>query len=121
MRALTEQEILREIGRWLAAWSDAIITGMLVSVFVASLFEGLGMSMLLSMLSLAGGSSDAPPSRPQQLALDVVSHLGIMPTALNLLFVAIVLIAMRGASIAADFKAMVATYIDRRYGKGGAL
>ena len=69
----------------------------LVSVFVASLFEGLGMSMLLSMLSLAGGSSDAPPSRPQQLALDVVSHLGIMPTALNLLFVAIVLIAMRGA------------------------
>src|SRR5438552_954275 len=38
----------------------------LVSVFIASLFEGLGMSMLLSMLSLAGGSSTAPPSKPQQ-------------------------------------------------------
>ncbi len=69
----------------------------LVSVFVASLFEGLGMSMLLSMLSLASGPSGSPPSKPQQVALDVVSHLGIPPTAINLLFVAIVLIAMRGA------------------------
>ncbi|HXC59084.1 MAG TPA: ABC transporter ATP-binding protein, partial [Steroidobacteraceae bacterium] len=68
----------------------------LVSVFVASLFEGLGMSMLLSMLSLAGGSSTAPPSKPQQVAMNVVSHLGINPTALNLLFVAVVLISMRG-------------------------
>lgn len=69
----------------------------LVSVFVASLFEGLGMSMLLSMLSLASGPNGSPPSKPQQVALDVVAHLGIAPTALNLLFVAIVLIAMRGA------------------------
>jgi ATP-binding cassette subfamily C protein len=69
----------------------------LVSVFVASLFEGLGMSMLLSMLSLASGPSSAPPSKPQQIALDVVSQMGISPTAINLLFVAIVLIAMRGA------------------------
>ncbi|MBK6675146.1 MAG: ABC transporter ATP-binding protein [Proteobacteria bacterium] len=69
----------------------------LVSVFVASLFEGLGMSMLLSMLSLASGPSSSPPSKPQQVALDVVSHLGIAPTALNLLFIAIVLIALRGA------------------------
>ena len=69
----------------------------LVSVFVASLFEGLGMSMLLSMLSLAGGPSSSPPSKPQQIALDVVSGIGITPTALHLLFVAIVLIAMRGA------------------------
>jgi ATP-binding cassette, subfamily C, bacterial len=69
----------------------------LVSVFVASLFEGLGMSMLLSMLSLASGPSTSPPSKPQQIALDVISHLGITPTALHLLFVAIVLIAMRGA------------------------
>jgi ATP-binding cassette, subfamily C, bacterial len=69
----------------------------LVSVFVASLFEGLGMSMLLSMLSLASGPSTSPPSKPQQIALDVISHLGITPTALHLLFVAVVLIAMRGA------------------------
>jgi hypothetical protein len=53
----------------------------LVSVFVASLFEGLGLSMLLSMLSLAGGASTAPPSKPQQVAMNVVSHLGITPTA----------------------------------------
>jgi ATP-binding cassette subfamily C protein len=75
----------------------------LVSVFIASLFEGLGMSMLLSMLSLAGGPTSGPPSKPQQVALNVVSHLGIAPTALNLLFVAIVLIALRGVmSLAAN-------------------
>jgi ATP-binding cassette subfamily C protein len=48
------------------------------------------------MLSLASGPSSSPPSKPQQVALDVVSHMGITPTALNLLFFAIVLIAMRG-------------------------
>jgi ATP-binding cassette subfamily C protein len=69
----------------------------LVSVFIASLFEGLGMSMLLSMLSLASGPTGVPPSKPQQVAMDLVSQLGIAPTALNLLFVAVVLIAMRGA------------------------
>jgi ATP-binding cassette subfamily C protein len=68
----------------------------LVSVFVASLFEGLGMSMLLSMLSLATSSSTAAPSAPQRVAMNVVRSLGISPTALHLLLVAIVLIAMRG-------------------------
>ena len=68
----------------------------LVSVFVATLFEGLGMSMLLSMLNMANGPSSAPPSKPQQVALEFVAQLGIAPTALNLLYVAIVLIAMRG-------------------------
>jgi len=68
----------------------------LVSVFIASLFEGLGMSMLLSMLSMSGGAISASPSKPQQVALNVVAHLGIAPTALNLLLIAIVLIALRG-------------------------
>ncbi|HXR52057.1 MAG TPA: ABC transporter ATP-binding protein [Steroidobacteraceae bacterium] len=68
----------------------------LVSVFIATLFEGLGMSMLLSMLNMANGPSSAPPSKPQQVALEFVSQLGIAPTALNLLYVAMVLIAMRG-------------------------
>jgi ATP-binding cassette subfamily C protein len=79
----------------------------LSSVFVASLFEGLGMSMLLSMLALAGGPSSAPPSKPQQVALNVVSHLGITPTAGHLLLVAIVLIAMR---------AVMALYANRHVG-----
>ena len=68
----------------------------LVSVFIATLFEGLGMSMLLSMLNMANGASSAPPSKPQQVALEFVAQLGIAPTALNLLYVAMVLIAMRG-------------------------
>jgi ATP-binding cassette subfamily C protein len=69
----------------------------LVSVFVASLFEGLGMSMLLSMLSLATGDEHATPSKPQRIAMEIVRGIGVSPTALNLLFIAIVLIAMRGA------------------------
>jgi ATP-binding cassette, subfamily C, bacterial len=68
----------------------------LVGVFVASLFEGLGMSMLLSMLSVMSGTSTAKPSPPQQIAMDVVERVGLAPTALNLLYVAVGLIAMRG-------------------------
>jgi ATP-binding cassette, subfamily C, bacterial len=68
----------------------------LVGVFIASLFEGLGMSMLLSMLSVMTGAATAKPSPPQQFAMEVVGRIGLNPTALNLLFVAIGLIAMRG-------------------------
>ena len=68
----------------------------MVSVFVATLFEGLGMTMLLSMLSLASSEVHVTPSKPQQVALSIVGGLGIAPTGLNLLLVAIVLIAMRG-------------------------
>ena len=70
----------------------------LVAVFVASLFEGLGMSMLLSMLSLASGPMRAaPPSKPQQVrARRGVAHGHHAHGRCNLLFVAIVLIAMRG-------------------------
>lgn len=68
----------------------------LVGVFIASLFEGLGMSMLLSMLSVMTGAATAKPSPPQQFAMDLVAKVGLSPTAINLLFVAIGLIAMRG-------------------------
>jgi ATP-binding cassette, subfamily C, bacterial len=68
----------------------------LAAVSVASLFEGLGMSMLLSMLALTTSSPDATPSGPQRLAMSLVQHLGLNPTAVNLLLVATVLIAMRG-------------------------
>jgi ATP-binding cassette subfamily C protein len=68
----------------------------LVAVFVASLFEGLGMSMLLSMLALASGDGSATPSAPQRIAMNAVRAIGVSPTPLHLLIVAVVLIAMRG-------------------------
>jgi ATP-binding cassette, subfamily C, bacterial len=67
----------------------------LVAVFVASLFEGLGMTMVLSMLSVSNGAT-GKPSGPQQFAMETVSRLGISPTQDNLLLVAIFLISMRG-------------------------
>ena len=67
----------------------------LAGVFVASLFEGLGMTMLLSMLSTLNGSA-GKPSVPQKFATELVSRLGISPTAEHMLLVAIVLISMRG-------------------------
>lgn len=75
----------------------------MVAVFIASLFEGLGMSMLLSMLSLSTSGAASKPSGPQQFAMDAVSRIGIAPTPLNLLLVAVTLIAMRGVmSLAAN-------------------
>ncbi|HTP38556.1 MAG TPA: ABC transporter ATP-binding protein [Steroidobacteraceae bacterium] len=69
----------------------------LLAVTVAGLFEGLGMSMLLSMLALTTSPAGARPSGPQRIAMQAVEYLGIAPTPLHLLLVAIVLIAMRGA------------------------
>jgi ATP-binding cassette subfamily C protein len=61
------------------------------------------MSMLLSMLSLTTGSAAAKPSGPQQFAMEAVTRIGISPTPLNLLLVAIALISMRGVmSLAAN-------------------
>ena len=68
----------------------------LAAVSVASLFEGLGMSMLLSMLALTTSSADATPSGPQRLAMGLVEQLGLSPTPVHMLLVATVLIAMRG-------------------------
>jgi ATP-binding cassette subfamily C protein len=66
------------------------------ALFVASLFEGLGISMFLSMLSMikdAGGE----PSGPQQIALSVLGRIGVDPTPGSLLLTASILIAMSGA------------------------
>jgi ATP-binding cassette subfamily C protein len=67
----------------------------LLSVFVAALFDGLGMSMLLSMLTLATGEVDGDPSTPQKAALAIVGFFGIAPSALNLLLIAIGLISAK--------------------------
>ena len=67
----------------------------MLSVFAAGLLDGLGLSMLLSMLTLATGSAGKDPSLPERLALKVADFLGIAPTAPNLLTLAVALISMK--------------------------
>jgi ATP-binding cassette subfamily C protein len=67
------------------------------AVFVAGLLDGLGLSMLLSMLTLAGGEASAEPSLPQRIALAVTEFLHVEPTPLNLLVLAVLLISGKAA------------------------
>jgi ATP-binding cassette subfamily C protein len=67
----------------------------LLAVFVAGLMDGLGLSMLLSMLTLATGDANSEPSAPQRIALKIADTLGLEPTAANLLCLAIVLISFK--------------------------
>ena len=67
------------------------------AVFVAGLLDGLGLSMLLSMLSLAAGEAQGDPSLPQRVALGVTRFLGLEPTPLTLLVLAVVLISCKAA------------------------
>ncbi|RZM02830.1 MAG: ABC transporter ATP-binding protein, partial [Variovorax sp.] len=67
----------------------------LVAVFVAGLMDGLGMSMLLSMLTLTTAESNHKPSLPEQVATRIAEFLGLQPTAPVLLVLAIVLIALK--------------------------
>jgi len=67
----------------------------LAAVFVAGLLDGLGLSMLLSMLTLVTGESKGDPSLPERVALQVVERLGLQPTSTNLLLLAITLISLK--------------------------
>ncbi|MPZ44805.1 MAG: ATP-binding cassette domain-containing protein [Betaproteobacteria bacterium] len=67
------------------------------AVFLAGLLDGLGLSMLLSMLSLAAGDVQADPSLPQRIALGVTELLHVQATPLNLLGLAVLLIACKAA------------------------
>lgn len=67
----------------------------LIAVFVAGLMDGLGMSMLLSMLTLTTAESNHKPSLPEQVATRIAEFLGLQPTAPVLLVLAIVLIALK--------------------------
>ena len=69
----------------------------LVAVTISSLMAGLGMSLLLGMLTFTSNSADAKPSQLQRLAMHVVELIGVTPTALHMLLVASVLIALSGA------------------------
>lgn len=70
----------------------------LVALLLAGLLDGLGLSTLLSMLSLATGS-EGDPSLPEQIALDMVGLLGVEPTPLALLMLAIVLISAKAVLV----------------------
>jgi ATP-binding cassette subfamily C protein len=75
----------------------------LLSVFSAGLMDGLGMSMLLSMLMLATGEAGGKPSGPQKVALKVVDFFGLPPSALNLLLIAAIAITLKAVlSLAAN-------------------
>jgi ATP-binding cassette subfamily C protein len=69
----------------------------LIAVFAAGLFDGLGLSMILSMLTLAAGDAKADPSLPERVAMQLADLLGLQPTALNLLILATVLISLKAA------------------------
>lgn len=69
----------------------------MISVFTAGLFDGLGLSMLLSMLTLTAGDAKAEPSLPERVAMQLTDLLGLQPTSLNLLMLATVLISFKAA------------------------
>ncbi|WPB58947.1 ABC transporter ATP-binding protein [Xylophilus sp. GOD-11R] len=66
-----------------------------IAVFVAGLMDGLGMSMLLSMLTLTTTEPNHKASLPEQVATRVAGYLGLQPTAPVLLSLAILLIALK--------------------------
>lgn len=70
----------------------------LLALLVAGLLDGLGLSTLLSMLSMATGSEE-DPSLPEQLALDLTGLLGLDATPLTLLLLAIALIAAKAVLV----------------------
>lgn len=65
------------------------------AVFVAGLMDGLGMSMLLSMLTLTTSAADHKASLPEQVATRIAGFLGLQPSAPVLLSLAILLIALK--------------------------
>jgi ATP-binding cassette, subfamily C, bacterial len=70
----------------------------LLSLLLAGLLDGLGLSTLLSMLSIATGGSD-DPSLPERAALEVTAWLGVTPTAATLLLLAVALISTKAAMV----------------------
>jgi ATP-binding cassette subfamily C protein len=87
------QGALRMLGALARRYPGRTAAG-LAALFVASLFEGLGISMFLSMLSVITEAS-SEPSGPQRIAMGALEQIGITPSPPNLLVAAAVLIAMR--------------------------
>ena len=68
------------------------------ALVVASILDGLGLSMLLSMLNLATGETD-DPSLPEQLALSLTESLGLEPSTGVLLGLGVSLIAVKAVFV----------------------
>ena len=66
----------------------------LLALVLAGLLDGLGLSLLLSMLNLATGTSD-DPSLPEQLALDFTAAVGLSPTTSVLLSLGVGMILIK--------------------------
>ena len=69
-----------------------------IALVVASILDGLGLSMLLSMLNLATGETD-DPSLPEQLALSLTESLGLEPSTGVLLGLGVSLIAVKAVFV----------------------
>ena len=67
------------------------------AVFLAGLMDGLGISMLLSMLSLVTSEGPHKASLPEKVATRIAEFLGLQATAPTMLALAIVLIALKAA------------------------
>ncbi len=78
----------------------------LFALIIAGVLDGLGLSLLLSMLNLATGEAE-DPSMPEQVALDVVQALGLEPTTVALLSLGVGMIAI---------KAMIVLLANRQVG-----
>ena len=78
----------------------------LTALVVAGVLDGLGLSLLLSMLNLATGTDD-DPSMPERVALDMVDRLGLEPTTVSLLTLGVFMIAV---------KAMIVLLANRQVG-----
>ncbi len=70
----------------------------LLALVVAGVLDGLGLSLLLSMLNLATGATE-DPSMPERVALDVVEWLGLEPTTVSLLTLGVIMIAVKAAIV----------------------
>jgi ATP-binding cassette subfamily C protein len=70
----------------------------IVALVVASILDGLGLSMLLSMLNLATGETQ-DPSLPEQLALSFTESLGLTPDTAVLLGLGVGLIAVKAVFV----------------------
>lgn len=66
----------------------------LIALVVASILDGLGLSVLLSMLNLATGQTE-DPSAPERFILTTLATLEIQPTTLALLSIGVTLIAVK--------------------------
>ena len=98
LRAPQRRGSFRMLGVFARSYPSRTARG-LSAVTLASLLDGLGMSMMLSMLALVADEPGSTPSKAQKVAMSVAEFLGVPPTAGNLLLLAMVLISLRGVML----------------------